>query len=195
MLGFCCRQWELFGGARSQPAKSPCSYVGRRPVWSPHPPCLALGNIICENQWGGADIRHGGDPVLRNNLISCGYSDGVVVGERGKGLIEGNVIYGKQANSSGERFSPSTPYSCPLGLARVPFTSRALQSCGGCPGGAVVSAAAQPVIDTGEYTRAPGGKRSSVLLEPLAPWPQRLPVLLEERPGHAGFQHCGAHRW
>ncbi|XP_040434727.1 F-box only protein 10-like [Falco naumanni] len=51
------------------------------------------GNIICENQWGGVDIRHGGDPILRNNLISCGHSDGVVVGERGKGLIEGNAIY------------------------------------------------------------------------------------------------------
>ncbi|KAK2515906.1 Fbxo10 [Columba livia] len=49
-------------------------------------------NVICENQWGGVDICHGGNPVLRSNLISCGYSDGVVVGERGKGLIEGNAI-------------------------------------------------------------------------------------------------------
>ncbi|XP_008946917.1 PREDICTED: F-box only protein 10-like, partial [Merops nubicus] len=54
------------------------------------------GNVICENQWGGVDIRHGGDPTLRNNLISCGYSDGVVVGEHGKGLIEGNAIYGNK---------------------------------------------------------------------------------------------------
>lgn len=53
-------------------------------------------NVIRENQWGGVDIRRGGDPVLRSNLICCGYSDGVVVGERGKGLIEGNTIYGKQ---------------------------------------------------------------------------------------------------
>ncbi|KAL8202880.1 UNVERIFIED_CONTAM: hypothetical protein K2H54_028392 [Gekko kuhli] len=53
-------------------------------------------NVIRENQWGGADIRRGGDPVLRSNLICCGYSDGVVVGERGKGLIEGNTIYGNK---------------------------------------------------------------------------------------------------
>lgn len=101
-------------------------------VWSPQLPCLALGNVICENQWGGVDIRHGGDPVLRNNLISCGYSDGVVVGERGKGLIEGNVIYGKEA-SSGKNVSCLLP--CPLGLAVLPSTSGALWSCGGCPGG------------------------------------------------------------
>ncbi|MBN3310242.1 FBX10 protein, partial [Amia calva] len=54
---------------------------------------LIVENVIRENQWGGADIRRGGDPVLRNNLICHGYSDGVVVGERGRGLIEGNTIY------------------------------------------------------------------------------------------------------
>lgn len=56
---------------------------------SPYP----TENVIWENQWGGADIRRGGDPVLRNNFICHGYSDGVVVGERGRGLIEGNHIY------------------------------------------------------------------------------------------------------
>lgn len=54
-----------------------------------------VDNVIRENQWGGADIRRGGDPILRNNFICHGYSDGVVVGERGRGLIEGNHIYGK----------------------------------------------------------------------------------------------------
>ncbi|OCT59279.1 hypothetical protein XELAEV_18001231mg [Xenopus laevis] len=49
-------------------------------------------NVIRENQWGGVDIRRGGDPVLCCNLICCGYSDG----ERGKGLIEGNTIYGNK---------------------------------------------------------------------------------------------------
>lgn len=50
--------------------------------------------MIRENQWGGVDIRRGGDPVLKNNFICYGYSDGVVVGERGRGLIEGNHVYG-----------------------------------------------------------------------------------------------------
>ncbi|MEQ2206928.1 hypothetical protein XENOCAPTIV_004887, partial [Xenoophorus captivus] len=50
-------------------------------------------NVIRENQWGGVDIRRGGDPILRNNYICYGYSDGVVVGERGRGLIEGNHVY------------------------------------------------------------------------------------------------------
>lgn len=53
-----------------------------------------IDNVIRQNQWGGADIRRGGDPVLRNNFICYGYSDGVVVGERGRGVIEGNHIYG-----------------------------------------------------------------------------------------------------
>ncbi|XP_048639310.1 F-box only protein 10 isoform X3 [Marmota marmota marmota] len=53
----------------------------------------AQKNVIRENQWGGVDIRRGGIPVLRSNLICFGYSDGVVVGDEGKGLIEGNTIY------------------------------------------------------------------------------------------------------
>lgn len=61
---------------------------------SPH---LLLENVIRENQWGGVDIRRGGVPILRNNLICFGYSDGVVVGDEGKGLIEGNTIYGEGA--------------------------------------------------------------------------------------------------
>lgn len=39
------------------------------------------------------DIRRGGVPILRSNLICFGYSDGVVVGDEGKGLLEGNTIY------------------------------------------------------------------------------------------------------
>lgn len=30
---------------------------------------------------------------MKNNFICYGYSDGVVVGERGRGLIEGNHVY------------------------------------------------------------------------------------------------------
>lgn len=41
------------------------------------------------------DIRRGGVPILRSNLICFGYSDGVVVGDEGKGLLEGNTIYGE----------------------------------------------------------------------------------------------------
>lgn len=58
--------------------------------------CFSLENVIRENQWGGVDIRRGGVPVLRSNLICFGYSDGVVVGDEGKGLIEGNTIYGEE---------------------------------------------------------------------------------------------------
>lgn len=57
---------------------------------------LSLENVIRENQWGGVDIRRGGVPVLRSNLICFGYSDGVVVGDEGRGLIEGNTIYGEE---------------------------------------------------------------------------------------------------
>lgn len=57
---------------------------------------LSIENVIRENQWGGVDIRRGGVPVLRSNLICFGYSDGVVVGDEGKGLIEGNTIYGEE---------------------------------------------------------------------------------------------------
>lgn len=56
---------------------------------------LTTENVIKENQWGGVDIRRGGDPILKNNYICYGYSDGVVVGERGRGLIEGNHVYCK----------------------------------------------------------------------------------------------------
>lgn len=59
-------------------------------------PRLPLENVIRENQWGGVDIRRGGVPVLRSNLICFGYSDGVVVGDEGRGLIEGNTIYGEE---------------------------------------------------------------------------------------------------
>jgi F-box protein 10 len=55
---------------------------------------LILDNIVSENQWGGIDIRHGGDPVIAQNVICNGLSDGVVIGEKGKGSIENNVISG-----------------------------------------------------------------------------------------------------
>lgn len=57
---------------------------------------LPIENVIRENQWGGVDIRRGGVPILRSNLICFGYSDGVVVGDEGRGLIEGNTIYGEK---------------------------------------------------------------------------------------------------
>ncbi|KAM4638765.1 LOW QUALITY PROTEIN: F-box only protein 10 [Amazona ochrocephala] len=53
---------------------------------------LLTWNVICENQWGGADISAGGDPVIKNNLISS-CSDSMVLGKHGKSLIEGNTIY------------------------------------------------------------------------------------------------------
>lgn len=64
--------------------------------WVLTSPLLPIENVIRENQWGGVDIRRGGVPVLRSNLICFGYSDGVVVGDEGRGLIEGNTIYGKE---------------------------------------------------------------------------------------------------
>lgn len=70
--------------------------------------CLSVENVIRENQWGGVDIRRGGVPVLRSNLICFGYSDGVVVGDEGKGLIEGNTIYG-EAPIPGGRGLGSSP--------------------------------------------------------------------------------------
>lgn len=69
-----------------------CTGRGSWVLTSPH---LPIENVIRENQWGGVDIRRGGVPILRSNLICFGYSDGVVVGDEGKGLIEGNTIYGE----------------------------------------------------------------------------------------------------
>lgn len=43
----------------------------------------------------------GDDPVLKNNFISYSCSDSVVIGECGKGLIEGNTTYGKETNPDG----------------------------------------------------------------------------------------------
>lgn len=69
--------------------------AGTGDSWVLTSPHLPLENVIRENQWGGVDIRRGGVPILRSNLICFGYSDGVVVGDEGKGLIEGNTIYGE----------------------------------------------------------------------------------------------------
>lgn len=52
-------------------------------------------NDICGMEWGGVDIRNGGHPVIMNNTIHSGHGDGVVIGERGCGLIFENVIRSK----------------------------------------------------------------------------------------------------
>ena len=52
-------------------------------------------NVITGNQWGGIDIRHGGDPVIQSNTVCNGVSDGIVIGEQGKGTVENNIITGK----------------------------------------------------------------------------------------------------
>lgn len=60
-----------------------------------------VDNIIRENQWGGVDIRHGGDPVIAQNIICNGMSDGIVIGDKGRGSIENNIITGlSQVNLS-----------------------------------------------------------------------------------------------
>ena len=51
-------------------------------------------NLISGNRWGGIDIRHTGDPRVTCNLICNGLSDGIVVGSKGLGTIEANVIRG-----------------------------------------------------------------------------------------------------
>ena len=56
---------------------------------------LFPGNTITGNQWGGIDIRHGGDPMIHHNTVCNGVSDGVVIGEGGKGSIQQNIITGK----------------------------------------------------------------------------------------------------
>lgn len=55
------------------------------------------------------DIRRGGVPILRSNLICFGYSDGVVVGDEGKGLLEGNTIYGESRPPWGQVWGPVQP--------------------------------------------------------------------------------------
>ena len=49
-------------------------------------------------EWGGVDIRNGGNPVVANNLIRSGQADGIVIGEGGKGIISENDIRGKIAS-------------------------------------------------------------------------------------------------
>ena len=53
-----------------------------------------VDNTITGNQWGGIDIRHGGDPVIYHNTVCNGISDGIVIGEEGRGSIENNIITG-----------------------------------------------------------------------------------------------------
>ena len=54
-------------------------------------------NIITGNQWGGIDIRHGGDPIIHRNTVCNGISDGIVIGEGGRGTIDNNTITGNVA--------------------------------------------------------------------------------------------------
>lgn len=54
-----------------------------------------LYNDICGMEWGGVDIRNGGNPVVTNNWIRDGHADGIVIGEGGKGVIMDNDIRGK----------------------------------------------------------------------------------------------------
>ena len=53
-----------------------------------------LHNDICGMEWGGVDIRNGGNPVVTNNWIREGHADGIVIGEGGKGVIMDNDIRG-----------------------------------------------------------------------------------------------------
>lgn len=53
-----------------------------------------LYNDICGMEWGGVDIRNGGNLVVTNNWIRDGYVDGIVIGEGGKGVIMDNDIRG-----------------------------------------------------------------------------------------------------
>ena len=53
-----------------------------------------LYNDICGMEWGGVDIRNGGNPVVTNNWIRGGHADGIVIGEGGKGVIMDNDIRG-----------------------------------------------------------------------------------------------------
>ena len=45
-------------------------------------------------EWGGVDIRNGGNPIVAGNLIHNGQADGIVIGEGGKGIITENEIRG-----------------------------------------------------------------------------------------------------
>lgn len=53
-----------------------------------------LYNDIYGMEWGGVDIRNGGNPVVTNNWIREGHADGIVIGEGGKGVIMDNDIRG-----------------------------------------------------------------------------------------------------
>ena len=53
-----------------------------------------LYNDIYGMEWGGVDIRNGGNPVVSNNWIRDGHADGIVIGEGGKGIIMDNDIRG-----------------------------------------------------------------------------------------------------
>ena len=53
-----------------------------------------LYNDIYGMEWGGVDIRNGGNPVVTNNWIRDGHADGIVIGEGGKGVIMDNDIRG-----------------------------------------------------------------------------------------------------
>ena len=85
----------------------------RNRIWSGHAAGVAvteegkgqiLFNDIYGMEWGGVDIRNGGNPVVSNNWIRDGHADGIVIGEGGKGIIMDNDIRG----------TDSTHFSCTL---------------------------------------------------------------------------------
>jgi len=67
-----------------------CQWSVLEVIWS-----IISENLISRNRWGGIDIRHNGDPRITQNLICNGFADGIVIGQRGKGTIEGNTIKGE----------------------------------------------------------------------------------------------------
>ena len=53
------------------------------------------GNLISGNRWGGIDVRRGADPRVTRNLICNGLADGIVVGTKGCGTIDANIVRGR----------------------------------------------------------------------------------------------------
>lgn len=55
---------------------------------------VSTENTIEGNRWGGVDVRLGSNPTVCRNTIADGLGDGIVIGERGQGVIENNIISG-----------------------------------------------------------------------------------------------------
>ena len=54
---------------------------------------FSADNFIAFNKWSGIDIRKRACPYVARNFLCGGYSDGMVVGEGGSGVILLNVIH------------------------------------------------------------------------------------------------------